>query len=469
MATEKKATVVVIGSGIGGAGCAALLAKKGFQVTLLEKNSFSGGKGASFEKEGFTYDTGVHAIGNGIRGPIGEISRRLGGDLEFSYIDPIVINIGGHAAAFHTDFTSDEAISRILDDIGVLPANKEDCHRCMRDMIDAKSDEEMLALETVPLKQYIERFTDDMMFHQMFNGWSSMLLVVTYFTSSTSEFLYAFGHLARNKNLSYPVGGVGRIAEIYLDALKRNGGTVQFESRVDGIAVENGKVRGVSAGDEFFPAEIVISNMGLHATVKMIESDLPSDYVDRAMKYRDSYGAVTIKYALDTKITDVPMLLWVPDITDKEAMSKYVGVMVPVPSTADPGLAPEGGQLILAGGIVGPDPADKEQNEAFLDKMETTMQMLYPGIEEHIIWKMRTDTAYTSRISGRALGEVIGLNQDIRQVGKNRPDPRMPVDNLFLVGADTAGRGIGTEIAAESAINVSALVSGDNDRWSFPD
>ena len=51
--------VVVIGSGIGGAGCAALLQKQGFDVTVLERNSYPGGKGASFTKDGFTYDTGV--------------------------------------------------------------------------------------------------------------------------------------------------------------------------------------------------------------------------------------------------------------------------------------------------------------------------------------------------------------------------------------------------------------------------
>ncbi len=59
------ARVVVIGSGVGGAGCAALLAEKGFDVTVLERNGFAGGKGVSFEKDGFTYDTGVHADGSG--------------------------------------------------------------------------------------------------------------------------------------------------------------------------------------------------------------------------------------------------------------------------------------------------------------------------------------------------------------------------------------------------------------------
>ena len=42
--------VVVIGTGIGGAGVAALLAAKGHEVTLLEKNAFIGGKCSTFER-----------------------------------------------------------------------------------------------------------------------------------------------------------------------------------------------------------------------------------------------------------------------------------------------------------------------------------------------------------------------------------------------------------------------------------
>src|SRR5450759_1437867 len=52
--------VVVIGSGPGGAGAAAVLAARGHEVDLLERNPFPGGKCASFEKDGYIVDTGVH-------------------------------------------------------------------------------------------------------------------------------------------------------------------------------------------------------------------------------------------------------------------------------------------------------------------------------------------------------------------------------------------------------------------------
>lgn len=50
--------VVVVGAGIGGLATAALLAKDGYQVTLLEAHDHVGGRAGNWEKDGFRFDTG---------------------------------------------------------------------------------------------------------------------------------------------------------------------------------------------------------------------------------------------------------------------------------------------------------------------------------------------------------------------------------------------------------------------------
>lgn len=50
--------IAVIGGGFAGLASACSLAQKGFSVTLLEKNSSTGGRGRSFRHEGFTFDMG---------------------------------------------------------------------------------------------------------------------------------------------------------------------------------------------------------------------------------------------------------------------------------------------------------------------------------------------------------------------------------------------------------------------------
>lgn len=452
---------VVIGSGIGGAGCAALLAKKGFDVTLLERNDFPGGKGASFEKDGFVYDTGVHAIGNGDKGPLGEINRLVGGDLKFNLVTGgNRIAIGDNMAHYPLNYASDDSVAAIIEGIGVKPENFDDCFTCFKDLLTMKPAAEMEMLDEMPLKDYVDRFTDDANFHQMINSTCGMLIVVTYYQGSTGEFIYCFAEMAKNSSLSYPVGGVGAVAESYIGALVRMGGTVEYGRPVRGIVVEGGRVTGVDAGG-FIPAEVVVSNAGLQPTVKMVSDHLEPVYVEWAMSLRSSYGAVSVKYALDAQLVDYPLTLWIPDMTDEEMTSRYVGVFYPVPSIMDPGLVPDGCQLVLAGAILSPHPKHRDLNVQVLDRIEATMSMLHPGIDDHVVWKLRTGVDYVANISGRELGEVVGLAQDYRQVGKNRPEPRMPLGGLYLVGADAGGRGIGTEMAGDSALNVSAMVVED--------
>lgn len=457
--SEKR--VVVIGSGIGGAGCAALLQEKGFDVLLLERKSYPGGKGASFEKDGYVYDTGVHAIGSGDKGPLGQINRRVNGDLEFNLITGgNRIAIGEHVAHYPLEYASEQSIADIIEGIGARPENFDDCFACFQELATLKPASEMRILDTTPLKDYVDRFTDDVNFHQMVNSTCGMLLVLTYYQGSAGEFIYSFAKMAENSSLSYPVGGVGSVAESYVKALERMGGEVVYRRPVEGILVEEGKVVGVEAGGTI-PANVVVSNTGLQPTVKMVGEHLDRKYRDWAMSLKSSYGAVSVKYALDDEVVEYPLTLWMPDLSDADMAEKYVGVFYPVPSIPDPSLVPEGCQLVLAGAIVPPHPKHKELNGTVLDKIEATMSMLHPEIEEHVVWKLRTGTDYVADISGRELGEVIGLAQDYRQVGRNRPDPRMPIEGLYLVGADAGGRGIGTEMAGDSALNVSEMIEKD--------
>lgn len=50
--------VIVIGSGVAGLSAASYLARKGVQVTILEKNAHPGGRARQFETDGFRFDMG---------------------------------------------------------------------------------------------------------------------------------------------------------------------------------------------------------------------------------------------------------------------------------------------------------------------------------------------------------------------------------------------------------------------------
>eukprot|EP01035_Chromulina_nebulosa_P004156 gene4156-5679_t len=88
---------VVIGSGIGGLSCAALLSYYGYSVTVLESHYLPGGVAHTFEKDGFKFDAGP-SLWNGMAtkpyNPLREVLEIIdeGASLKFSHYDGWVMH-----------------------------------------------------------------------------------------------------------------------------------------------------------------------------------------------------------------------------------------------------------------------------------------------------------------------------------------------------------------------------------------
>ena len=100
--------VLIIGSGLGGLECGALLAKHGYHVSVLESSNQPGGSMQSFRRGGKHYDTGLHYVGGLAPGQaMHKAFAQIGLlDLPWQRMDEDFdhIIIGGRHFAFHQGY-----------------------------------------------------------------------------------------------------------------------------------------------------------------------------------------------------------------------------------------------------------------------------------------------------------------------------------------------------------------------------
>ena len=82
---------IVVGSGMGGLGTAALLSQLGRRVLVLEQHYLPGGFTHAFSRAGYIWDVGVHVVGevtpHSSNGRM--LARLTGGSLEWASVGPV--------------------------------------------------------------------------------------------------------------------------------------------------------------------------------------------------------------------------------------------------------------------------------------------------------------------------------------------------------------------------------------------
>ena len=446
--------VIVIGSGIGGSAIAALLSQRGVQVTVLEKLDFVGGRCCSREREGFVMDLGVHTFSQAGAGPLGEVLRKCGRTdiIEWSYTTHPTqkLNYLGTWIEYPKG-------------IGLLGVNPQEFSAIIGKIV-TMSWEEISSLDHITLFDWLRGQTSNQVIHNIFAYISQLYFIVSYGEASAGEFIRSMQAQAKKRASGYPVGGCQVIPRTYLDVVTANGGVARTSAGVKRIMVRDGRAMGVELHTgEVVRADLVISNVDPKITILELagKEHFPLEYVTRVQRTRYTPAAYVVKLALKRKITDEKFIMHIthPDAGEynnrigRGEVPDKVNLMVPVVSNLDPGTAPEGHQLIIAGTF----PAINEDHEAWHRSVMNSVEELFPGIQEHILFVERTHAGEVDALVGEG-GGVIGMAQTIDQVGARRLRQTTPIPNLYLVGAEAGGWGIGTELAANSALELNDLI-----------
>ncbi len=482
--TTSEPRAVVIGSGIGGSAATLLLAHAGVPVTLVEKNRRIGGSCSGYEKHGFHVDIGTHMFCRGSKGPLGDVLRRVREEgairfvrtrdiAELRFLDPTdPTRIRGVAVpadlARMPRFAFELARALELSPAEAIRAARLFTH------ILAMSESDVEAWDHRTIEEFIEPFTDHAPTIGVFGFLLGLYFILPYWQVSAGEALWCFRRMAKDNALSYPQGGSIAIPEAYVRLAKKRGAEVRTGTGVKRIIVSGGRATGVELTDgTLLPASIVVSTSSLRTTVSRLvgAEHLPESYVARALAVKGSYIAVQAKIGLEKKLVDAGCIVGgVGDGVDlarvgandmKEMFAHLtrgevppiVPFYCPVPTNFDPSLAPPGHQLLTVCAVAPTSDVElRSPPAAWEEAMLRTIRRVVPGLDDHALFVDTFDVGFIESWIGKEFGPAVSTGQTPDQVGRMRPSVFTPVRGLYLAGCNAGARGVGTELAASSAM-----------------
>ncbi|MBX7161345.1 MAG: NAD(P)/FAD-dependent oxidoreductase [Acidimicrobiia bacterium] len=478
--------VIVAGAGYGGVTCAALLAIEGKRVLLVDKNPSAGGKVMTVRRGGYGYELWPIAGGPSEDSLFHKLAEVLGEDLDDLIIQP---DIAGEYRYIRADG------SVAIAEFSARPSLHPEVAAGLPEAFGA-TDEDMGPLMdfvnyvlTVDVDAHKELETEDLLSGTRRFGMAPYLEAYLFVSLGLafaapidripmSEAILTFREMALAGGGRYGRGGYGRLAELAAAKVTACGGTVLMNTRVEQVLVEDGRAVGIrtTAGDTY-RARCVISNAGIQPTVlKLTDAGaFPPAYVETVRELEPSLSFVGNRYWLDEPVLTQPMLMQFSDESwwDEERYRRaeagewpaHPFLFFAVPSLFDPDLAPEGGQMFMAGTLCSPDPKSP-MNQAAVEAVERELFATFPEIEGHAVRKQAYTALHAANASRDQVvpgqgGECIGIAQVIGQCGSTKPDPRTPLPGLYLVGCDAGGVGCGTHQAVDSGFKVAGIVAAD--------
>jgi phytoene desaturase len=392
---------VVVGGGIAGLASAALLAREGHQVTLLEAHDTLGGRAGFWEADGFRFETGPSWY---LMPEVFEHFYRLLGtsaaeQLQLTRLDP------GYRVFFESDTDPVDVRADRADNIALFEslepgagAKLEKYLASARETYDMAvarflytsfaSFKPLLVRDVLgrmgrlgrlllqPLDTFVAGYFRDPRIRQIL-GYPAVFLGSS--PDRTPSMYHLMSHLDLADGVLYPQGGFTRLIESIVDLARAEGVTIETGARVQAIrsgraparkggtaAVEGVTYTNAAGAVVRLDADIVVSAADLHHTETQLVEPGKQTYPEGWWRKRTSGpGAVLVLLGVSGELPKLAhhTLFFTKDWADNfdRIFGKETSVPNPasfyacLPSTTDPGVAPDGASNMF---LLIPVPAD---------------------------------------------------------------------------------------------------------------
>ena len=475
-------SIIVIGAGIAGLTAATHLAKQGLHVSVLEKNSHTGGRCDRISRDGHHFDTGptllvMPHLYESEFAALGVPMREI---LDLQRVDPTyhLMFDDGSQLALTSDMKSLEeqletfehgsfqGLMRYMDEgyrhyhLGIEKLVKRDFRKAS----------DFFTLDNLPLLYQVKplvnhyrnmsAYFDDPRLKAAFT-FQDVYMGLSPFEAPATFSMMPYTELAHG--VWYPKGGMYGIVEALTELALEAGVEFCFDTSVERIEVNGASTRGVIVNGQLIEADAVLANADLPYVYQNL---LPQDGEAHKLTHkRYSCSVISFFWGLDKAYASLgPHTLFlahdyrenfqriIRDLGLPENPSLYIHA----PARLDSSMAPAGQDTMIAIVPVGHMSENGEQDwnrlrDAARGQVFRRLSLLgINDLESHIKFEINFTPPSWRKRYNLVKGSTHGLCHNLTQLGYFRPDLQHPrYRNLYFAGASTRpGTGMPTAMVS---------------------
>ncbi len=504
---------IIIGSGMGSLTAAAILAKEGQKVLVLERHYIAGGFTHVFKRKGFEWDVGIHYVGEVQRE--GAIIKKL-----FNYISDDQLKWADMGDVYDKIIIGDKTYD-FVKGVQNFKDKMEGYFPDEKDAITAYVDFVFAAVKTSKgfymdkaLSPILSKLIGGKMRKAFYEFSDKTTYEVLSAITKNEELIKVLAgqygdyglppkqssfvmHAAVARHYfsggSFPVGGSSKIAATVDNVIENAGGTILISAEVDEILIKNNCATGVKMMDgEIFTAKNIISGAGIMTTYHKL---LPKQIVEKhqlkeqlkTVKRSVSHACLYIGLKGSPEELKLPKTnYWIyPDKIDHDtAINNYVKdlesdfpvVYISFPSAKDPDWSNRypGKSTIDIITLLPYAPFDKWKDSSWMKRDEAynalkekiaqrLLKELYkqlPQVEGKIEHYELSTPLTTKHFINYEDGEIYGLDHTPKRFRQRFLKPETPIKNFYLTGQDIVTAGVAA--ALFSGVITTAAITGEN-------